>query len=51
VAAKFKAAGVAGPAAHFKGKTIRVQGTVIRKEGRPRIEVGDPAQVRVVRKD
>jgi uncharacterized protein (TIGR03067 family) len=50
-AAKFKAAGVADPAAHFKGKTIRVQGTVSRKEGRPRIEVDDTAQVRVVKKD
>jgi uncharacterized protein (TIGR03067 family) len=49
-AAKLKQAGVADPAAHFKGKTIRVQGTVARKEGRPRIEVDDPAQIRVVKK-
>src|SRR6516164_1818880 len=38
-AAKFKEAGVDDPAVHFKDKTIRVTGTVIIKEERPRIEV------------
>jgi DNA/RNA endonuclease YhcR with UshA esterase domain len=46
----FKEAGVEDPAAHFKGKTIRVSGTVIVKEGRPRIEVDDPKQIRLVDK-
>ena len=50
-AAKFKEAGVADPAAHFKGKTIRVQGTVIVKEKRPRIEVDDPKQIQVVERE
>ena len=34
-AAKFKEAGVEDPAAHFKGKTIRVTGTVVLYEKRP----------------
>jgi DNA/RNA endonuclease YhcR with UshA esterase domain len=49
-AAKFKKAGIDDPAGHFKGKTIRVTGTVILKEKRPRIEVDDPAQIRVIEK-
>jgi hypothetical protein len=47
-AAKFADAGVKDPAAHFKGKTIRVTGTVIVKEKRPRIEIDDPKQIEVV---
>jgi hypothetical protein len=47
-AAKFKELGIADPAEHFKGKTIRVTGTVILFEKRPRIVVEDPAQVKVV---
>jgi hypothetical protein len=50
-AAKFKEAGVEDPAAHFKGKTIRVKGIVILKEKRPRIEVEDPNQIRIVEKE
>jgi hypothetical protein len=49
-AAKFKDAGVDDPATHFKDKTIRVKGTVIIKEERPRIEVDDPKQVTIVEK-
>src|SRR5262245_7852528 len=49
-AAKFKKAGIDDPAGHFKGKTIRVTGTVILNEERPRIEVDDPKQIRVVEK-
>jgi hypothetical protein len=47
-AAKFKAAGVDDPAVHFRDKTIRVTGTVIIKEKRPRIEVDDPKQIHIV---
>jgi DNA/RNA endonuclease YhcR with UshA esterase domain len=50
-AAKFKEAGVDDPAVHFKGKVIRVQGKVIIKEERPRIEVDDPKQVQIVEKE
>jgi hypothetical protein len=49
-AAKFKKAGIADPAEHFKDRTIRVTGTVIIKEERPRIEVDDPKQIKVVEK-
>ena len=49
-AAKFQKAGVDDPAGHFKGKTIRVTGKVIVKEKRPRIEIDDPAQIKVVEK-
>jgi hypothetical protein len=47
-AVKFKAKGVDDPAVHFKDKTIRVKGTVIIKEKRPRIEVDDPKQIVIV---
>jgi hypothetical protein len=49
-AAKFKDVGIDDPAAHFKGKTIRVNGTVVVHENRPRIVVEDPQQIRVVTK-
>jgi hypothetical protein len=48
-AAALRDKGVAAPAEHFKGKTIRVSGTVTLKEDRPRIEVDDPAQIRLVK--
>jgi len=38
------------PAVHFKDKTIRVTGTVIIKEERPRIEVDDSKQIQIVEK-
>jgi hypothetical protein len=47
-AAAFGRAGVKDPAAHFKGKSIRVTGTVTVEEKRPRIVVEDPKQVEVV---
>jgi hypothetical protein len=47
-AAKFKDAGIDDPAEHFRGKTIRVTGTVIRKDDRPRIEIDDPKAIRVI---
>jgi hypothetical protein len=47
-AAKFREAGVNDPAVHFQDKIIRVKGTVIIKEQRPRIEVDDPKDIRIV---
>src|SRR6185369_2065116 len=49
-AARFKKVGIDEPAGHFKGKTIRVTGTVTLDEGRPRIVVSDPEQISVVKK-
>jgi hypothetical protein len=49
-AAKLKEAGIADPASHFKGKTIRVTGKVTLKNKEPRIEVNDPKQIEVVKK-
>lgn len=49
-AEKYKDAGIADPAEHFKGKTIRVTGTVILKDDRPRIEVDDLKQIALVGK-
>src|SRR6478672_13355875 len=46
--AKFGAAGIDDPTAHYKGKTIRVRGVVIRRDDRPYIEVNDPAQIESV---
>ena len=45
---KFAEAGIDDPTAHFKGKTIRVRGVVIRREDRPYIEVNDPSQIELV---
>ncbi len=47
-AGKFKDAGIEDPAEHFRGKTIRVTGTVTLKEERPRIEVGDPKAIKLI---
>ena len=38
------------PAEHFRGKTIRVTGTVTLKDDRPRIEVSDPEAIKVIEK-
>jgi hypothetical protein len=46
--AKFSAAGIDDPTAHFKGKTIRVHGTVIRKETGLYIEVNELSQIELV---
>jgi len=46
--AKFGAAGIDDPTAHYKGKTIRVRGVVIRRDDRPYIEVSDPGQIELV---
>ena len=46
--AKFAEAGIDDPTAHFKDKTIRVRGVVVRKEKGPYIEVTDPSQIEIV---
>jgi hypothetical protein len=48
-AAKYKEAGIDEPASHFKDKTIKVTGTVILKDKRPRIEVNNPKQIEEVK--
>src|SRR5262245_6094415 len=49
-AASLKKAGVADPAGHYKGKTIRAKGKVKEVDGVPRIEVDDARQIGVVKK-
>lgn len=49
-AARLKAAGIADPAAYFKGKTVRVTGTVTLKDKEPRIEINAADQIRLVGK-
>jgi hypothetical protein len=39
---------IADPAAHFKGKFIRVTGMVVMKDNQPQIEVDDPIQIEIV---
>src|SRR6516162_10580535 len=46
---KFSAAGIDDPTAHYKGKTIRVRGVVIRRDDRPYIEVDDPGQIELMK--
>lgn len=46
--AKFSESGIDDPTAHYRGKTIRVRGVVIRREDRPYIEVHDPSQIEMV---
>lgn len=45
---KFTEVGIDDPTAHFKGRTIRVRGVVIRKEKGPYVEVTDPSQIEIV---
>ncbi|GIW85213.1 MAG: hypothetical protein KatS3mg107_0873 [Gemmataceae bacterium] len=49
-AAKFRAQGIADPAAHFLGQTIRVRGCVMRFENRPYLPVHDPQQITLIPK-
>jgi hypothetical protein len=49
-AARFREKGIADPAAHFLGKTIRVRGCVMKFEERPYLPVHDPDQITVVEK-
>lgn len=44
-AASLKETGIADPADHFKGKTIRATGTVKEVDGVPRIEIDDAKQI------
>ncbi len=47
---KFKDAKIDDPAVYYKGKTIRVTGTVTVYDGAPRIEIDRPDQIVVVDK-
>jgi DNA/RNA endonuclease YhcR with UshA esterase domain len=47
---KFKKAKVEDPKTYYKGKTIRVTGTVALFREKPQIKVGDPSQIEVVEK-
>ncbi|QJW99163.1 hypothetical protein [Frigoriglobus tundricola] len=49
-AASLKEAGVADPAEHFKGKSIRATGTVKEVDGVPRIEIDKAEQIKVAEK-
>ncbi len=44
-AASLKAAGIANPADHFKGKAITARGNVKEVDGVPRIEIDDAKQI------
>ncbi len=46
---RFSEAGIDDPTTHYQGKTILVRGVVIRREGRPYIEVDDPSQIELVK--
>src|SRR5262245_30701757 len=48
--AKFKAAKIEDPKTHFKGKTVRVTGTVTLYRDKPQIKVESPDQVTIVEK-
>jgi DNA/RNA endonuclease YhcR with UshA esterase domain len=50
VAEALKAAGVADPQSYYRGKTVRVTGTVTLYNDRPQIEVTDAGQISVVEK-
>jgi DNA/RNA endonuclease YhcR with UshA esterase domain len=47
-AAAFQVAGIDNPAEHYKGKTIRVTGTVIDEDDQVRIRCDDPKQITLV---
>jgi DNA/RNA endonuclease YhcR with UshA esterase domain len=47
---KFKDAKIEDPAAHFKGKTVRVKGTVKLFHEKPEIVLDGPDQIQVVEK-
>jgi hypothetical protein len=48
-AAQLKEQGLADPAQHFLGKTIRAKGTVKEVDGVPRIEIDEPKQIEIVK--
>jgi DNA/RNA endonuclease YhcR with UshA esterase domain len=47
---KFKKAKIDDPKTHYKGKTVRVTGTVTLYREKPQIKVEDPTQIEVVEK-
>ncbi len=47
---KLKEAKIEDPATHFKGKTVRVSGTVKMYKEKPEIVVEDPNQIEIVEK-
>jgi DNA/RNA endonuclease YhcR with UshA esterase domain len=47
---KFKKAKIEDPKTFYKGKTVRVTGTVTLYREKPQIKVEDPAQIEVVEK-
>jgi hypothetical protein len=49
-AAKFKEKGITDLEGHFRGKTIRVRGCVMRFEDRPYLPVHDPEQIQIIEK-
>lgn len=48
---RFKKAGIEAPAAHYLKKVIRVSGTVVLEQKKPRIVVTEPKQITVVEKE
>jgi DNA/RNA endonuclease YhcR with UshA esterase domain len=48
---KFAKVKIEDPAKHFKGKTVRVTGTVTLYRDKPQIKVEDPDQIKVVDKN
>src|SRR5262249_54436469 len=48
--AKFKKAKIDDPAAFYKGKILRVTGTVTEYQKKPQIKVEEPEQIKVVEK-
>lgn len=47
-AASLQAAGVADPAGHFQGKTIRATGTVKEVDEVPRVKIDEARQIAMV---
>jgi len=47
VVEKFKKAKIDDPAAHFKGKTILVSGTVTLHQKKPQIKIDEPDQIKL----
>lgn len=47
---KFKDAKIDDPAEYYKGKTVRVTGTVALHDDKPQVKVEDPAQIEIVDK-
>lgn len=49
-APKFKAAGIDDPTEHYKGKTIRVTGKIVKEGPQTRMRVTEPKQITIVEK-